>query len=50
MKSVIEIYKKSMNSRLAEAKLNIKSSPILTAEKYGYLALKHSICKCKNNE
>lgn len=49
MKSVIEVYKKSINSRLAEKKLNIKSTPNIYAEKFGYLLLKHSICKCKEN-
>ena len=34
MKSVIEVYKKSINSRLAEKKLNIKSTPNIYAEKF----------------
>lgn len=49
MNSVIENYARSMNNRLAEKKLNIKSITNIYAEKYGYLMLKHSICKCKNN-
>lgn len=50
MNNVIEAYKKSINSRMAQAKLNIKSSPNIYSEKFGYLMLKHSICKCKENE
>jgi len=50
MKSVIESYKKSMNQRLAHAKLNVKGKPNIYADKFGYLLIKYSICKCKEND
>ena len=49
MSNVNKFYD-SVNGRLAEKKLGVKSSPNIYAEKHGYLLMKYSICKCKKNE
>lgn len=43
-------FTKCMNDKLALKKLGIKNSPNIYAEQHGYLLLKYSVNKCKNNE